>query len=169
MLSSNNSCVVSNRSADEWNQFNTSAIPEEVSAEDLSIHFTSLVDQVIQNDCSASNDVRLLKEFCTNKVIMTELSILPITVIDVCYTLIYLKQTGTCDLEGLDGKILKLSASIMADTLTYIYNLCTYKGCFPKVFKVAKVITIRKYGNKTDTSRFPFCQKLLKNTSTNMC
>ena len=129
-------------------------VPDEVSAEDLNIHFTSVADQVIQNDCSASNNLRLLREFCTSKGIMSGLTHPPISVIDVYYTLIHLKQTGTRDLEGLDSKILKLSAPIIADTLTYIYNLCIRKSCFPKVFKTVKVIPIYKHGAKTDTSNY---------------
>ena len=59
----------------------------------------------------------------------------PISVIDVYYTFIHLKQTGTRDLEGLDSKILKLSAPIIADTLTYFYNLCMHKSRFQNVSK----------------------------------
>ena len=83
---------------------------------------------------------------------MSELSLPLISVIDVYYTLIHLKQTGIRDLEGLDSKILKLSAPIIADILTYVYNLCIHKSCFPKVFKTAKVI--HKHGAKTDTSNY---------------
>ena len=68
--------------------------------------------------------------------------------------MIHIKQTGTRDLEGLDSKTPKLSAPIIADTLTYIYNLCIHKSCFPKVFKIAKVIPIYKHGAKTDTSNY---------------
>ena len=135
-------------------QLKNSAVPDEVSAEDLNIHLTSVADQVIRNDRSASNNMRLLREFCTSKGIMSELSLPPISVTDVYYTLIHLKQTGTRDLEGLDSKILKLSAPIIADTLTYVYNLCMHKSCFPKVFKTAKVIPIYKHGAKTDTSNY---------------
>ena len=125
-----------------------------MSAEDLNIHFTSVADIVIQSDCSASNNLRLLREFCTSKDIMSELTFPPITVVDVYHTLIRLTQSGTRDLEALDSKILKFSASVIADTLTYIYNLCTHKSCFPKVFKPAKVISIYKHGAKTDTSNY---------------
>ena len=135
-------------------QSKNSAVPDEVSAEDLNIHFTSVADQVIQNDRSAANNMRLLREFCTSKGIMSELSLPPISVIDVYYTLIHLKQTGTRDLERLDSKILKLSAPIIAYTLTYVYNLCIHKSCFPKVFKTAKVFPIYKHGAKTDTSNY---------------
>ena len=48
--------------------------------------------------------------------------------------LMHLKKTGTLRLDGLNGKILKLSASLISDTLTYVYNLFVQKmlhsGCF---------------------------------------
>ena len=125
-----------------------------MSTEDLNIHFTSVADQVIQNDCSASNNLRRLREFYASKGIMSELTFPPISVIDVYHTLIHLKQTGTRDLEGLDSKILKLSAPIIADSLTYMYNLCINKSCFLKVFKIAKVIPTHKHGAKADTSNY---------------
>ena len=105
--------------------------------------------------CSASNDLWLLREFCTSKGIMSELVFPPITVIDVSHTLIHLRQTGTCYLEGLDCKILKLSAPIIANTLTYIYNLCIHKSCFQKSSKSLKSsMYIYKHGAKTDTSNY---------------
>ena len=61
---------------------------------------------------------------------MSELTFPPISVIDVYHILIHFKQTGTRDLEGLDSKILTLSAPIIADSLTYMYNLCIYKSLF---------------------------------------
>ena len=103
-----------------------------MSAEDLNIHFTSVADQGI----------------------ISELTFPSVSVIDVYHTLIHLKQTGARDLEELDSKILKLSAPIIADTLTYIYYLCRHKSCFPNIFKIAKVVPIYKHGAKTDTSNY---------------
>ena len=155
-------------------QLKNSAVPDEVSAEALNIHFTSVADQVIQNDCSAFNNLPLLREFCTRKAFVTEVTFPTISVIDVYYTLIHLKQTGTRDLEGLDSQILRLSAPIIADTLTYAYNLCICKSCFPKVFKTAKVIHEYKHGAKLTLPTidryqfFPYCLDLLKNTYTSI-
>ena len=115
-----------------------SAVPDDVSADDLNIHFTSVAD------CSASNNLPLLREFCTSKGIMSELTFPPISIIDVYHTLILLKQTVMRGIDGLDSKILKLLAPIIADSLTYIYNLCIHKNCFPKVFKIAKVAPITR-------------------------
>ena len=135
-------------------QCKNSAVHDKVSAEDLNIHFTSVADQVIHNDCSSSYNLRLLRECCTGKDIMSELTFPPISVIDVYHTLIHLKQTGMRDLEGLDSKILNLSVPVVADTFTYIYNSGIHKSYFPKVFKLVKVIPIYKHGAKTDTSNY---------------
>ena len=141
-----------------------------MSAEDLNIHFTSVADQVIQNDCSASNDLRLLRDFCTSKGIMSELTFPPITVVDVYHTSSHVKQTGTCYLEGLKSKTLNLLTSTTAD----IYNLT--KAVFQKSSKSRKsslhtsmlpkltLLTIGRY------QVFCYCENLLKNTYThNRC
>ena len=76
------------------------------------------------------------------------------TVHEVYTALVHLKQTGTKGLDGIDGKILKLSAPVIAETLTYIYNLCLTKNKIPKAFKVAKVIPIYKSGDHSDPSNY---------------
>ena len=107
-----------------------------MSAKDLNVHFTSVADQVIQDDCSTSSDLRLLSDFCTSKGIMSELTFPPVTVVDVYHTLIHFKQTGTCDLEGIKSKTVNLLASTTVDTLTFIYNLT--RAVFQKSSKSQK-------------------------------
>ena len=65
-----------------------------------------------------------------------------------------LKQTGTRGLDDLDGKIIKMSAHVITETVTYIYNLCIDKNSFPKAFKQAKVIPIYKSGDNKDPSNY---------------
>ena len=76
------------------------------------------------------------------------------TVREVYKSLCHLKQSNTKGTDGLDGKILRLSAPFIAETLTYIYNLCIDKNTFPQVFKEAKVIPLFKSGDKSDPSNF---------------
>ena len=68
---------------------------------------------------------------------------------EVYNSLIHLKQTSARGLDGLDAKILKLSAPVIAESLTYIYNLCISKNQFPKAFKAARVIPIFKSGDRS--------------------
>ena len=56
--------------------------------------------------------------------------------------------------DGIDGKILRLSAPFITDTITYIYNLIIEKNKFPKVFKEAKVIPLYKSGDKSEPSNY---------------
>ena len=51
------------------------------------------------------------------------------------------KSTG-CD--GISVKLLKIALPYIAETLTYIYNLCIQKNVFPTAFKTAKVIPLPK-------------------------
>ena len=76
------------------------------------------------------------------------------TITEVYNALIHLKQTGTRGLDGLDGKILKLSAPLISDTLTYVYNLYTQKCCISAAFKQAKVISQFKSGKSSDPSNY---------------
>ena len=76
------------------------------------------------------------------------------TIFEAYQALLHLKQTGTRGLDCLDGKILKLAAPVITDSLTYIFNLCIDKHYFPRVFKQAKVIPLYKSGTPSDPSNY---------------
>ena len=109
---------------------------------------------MITIDNSTSNDLSELKQFCQEKHISSELQIPPISVFEIFNYLTHLKQSRTRGLDGIDSRILKLSAPVITDTLTYIFNLCLEKNYFPNAFKKAKVIPIYKSGNSTDPSNY---------------
>ena len=69
------------------------------------------------------------------------------TTAEVSNALVHLKQSGTRGHDDLGGKILKLSAPVICDTLTYIYNLRIEKCSIPVAFKQAKVIPLVKSEN----------------------
>jgi len=76
------------------------------------------------------------------------------TITKLYNALVHLKQTGTCGLDGLDGKILKLSATVISDTLTYVYNLCIQNCYVPAASKQAKVIPLFKSGKSSDPPNY---------------
>ena len=47
-------------------------------------------------------------------------------------------------LDSVNVQLLKLSLPYIVEPLTYVYNLCIQKSCFPSGFKTAKVIPIPK-------------------------
>ena len=76
------------------------------------------------------------------------------TITDVSKSLCHLKQSSTKGADGIDGKILRLSAPLITDTITYIYNLIVEKNKFPIAFKEAKVIPLYKSGDKFELSNY---------------
>ena len=127
---------------------------KEISPDKLNNHFANAADSVIAKDKSKSNDLSFLKRFCESKTSKSTLTIPPLATYDAYNALLQLKQTGTRGLDDLDGKIIKLCAPVITDTLTYIYSICTDKHYFPKGFKRAKVIPIYKLGGRKDLSNY---------------
>ena len=85
----------------------------------LSQNVSSVASKVIKTDNSPSNELTVLEQYCTEKI-SHEASALPfITVREVYKSLCHLKQSNTKGTDGLDGKILRLSAPFIAETLTY--------------------------------------------------
>ena len=125
-----------------------------VSPNKLNQHFSNIAQNIGIVDKSNQNDLLPLKTFLQTKKIRSIASLPAMTVIDVMKSLRQLKQSATRDLDGIDGRILKLSAPIIADTLTYIYNLCIDKKYFPLQFKQAKVIPIYKSGDPETPSNY---------------
>ena len=103
-----------------------------MSPDKLNNHFANVADIVIDKDKSKSNEWSFQKRFFESKTSKSTPSIPTVTVCEVYNALLQLKQTGTRDLEDLDGKIMKICAPVITDTLTYIYNLCMDKHYFPK-------------------------------------
>lgn len=64
----------------------------------------------------------------------------PMTVTEVYNALVHLQQIGTRAQGSLDGKIHKLPAPVISDTLTYVCNLCIQ----------AKLFLLSKSGRSSD-------------------
>ena len=130
------------------------SVSSDISPNTLNSHFANIAEKIITNDKWKENNLETLRMFCKSKVIKTELSIPPMTVTDVFSALSHLKQSGTKDINNLDSKIIKLSAPVITETLTYVYNLCIDKNYFPLIFKQAKVIPLFKSGDTSNPSNY---------------
>ena len=125
-----------------------------ISVEQLNGHFSTVAEKIITKNSTSNNTLDKLQEFCQSRNIQSKLVIPLLTVTDVYNALKHLKQSGTRDLDGLDTIILKLAALLIADTLTYVYNLCIIKNTFPRALKKAKVTPVCKSDNSADPSNY---------------
>lgn len=129
-------------------------IATELPVDCLNKHFSTVAEKVITNDYTRENDLLLLRDYCESKNIFTHLDIDFFSVHEVYKELSLLKQSKARGFDDLDSKILTMSAPIIAEHLTYIYNLCIEKCYFPQAFKDAKVIPLFKSGNPNDPSNY---------------
>ena len=126
----------------------------EISTDTLNKHFSTIAEEIIKADRSEYNDLLLLKQFCDSKLMRSNLQISYISIHEVYKELSSIKQSSSRGLDGLDSKILKISAHIISEHITYIYNLCIEKKCFPQTFKDAKVIPHFKSGDRSDPGNY---------------
>lgn len=144
-----------------WNE-------NDISPDEINNHFCSVASKVIKTDKSDENNLHILRKYCDTKI-KYEAQVIPFLSVSKVYnSLTHLKESSTKGTDEIDSKILRLSAPHIAESLTYIYNLCIEKSVYPKAFKEAKVIPLFKAGDKTDPSNFrpisvlPVLSKLLE-------
>ena len=125
-----------------------------IPADKLNDHFANIAEKTITEDKSDVNDLLKLKEFTKRKNVDNDLNIPYLTVSEVHNYLCTLKDSNARGLDGLDNKILKIAAPIIAESLTYIYNLCIQNAYFPSLLKSAKIFPIFKSGDASDPSNY---------------
>lgn len=65
-----------------------------------------------------------------------------------------LKNSRSCDADGLQIRPVKYVIDKISSVLTYIFNLCISTGVFPSKMQVARVVALYKKGDKTDVSNY---------------
>ena len=131
-----------------------SSVGTGLPAELLNQHFITVAERTIHANNTQSNDLTVLRDFCMSKQITSTLDIPYMSVHEVYKELCSLKQSNCTGLDGLDVKILKASAIIISESLTYIYNLCIAKSQFPQALKDSKVLPVFKSGDASDPSNY---------------
>ena len=134
------------------NSFTNAINGSDVSPYILNNHFCSVHSKMITTDESSNNSLIALKQYCTERIRHKGKPIPFMTVSGVCKSLCHIRQSSTIGTDGIDGKILRLSAPFIIVTITFIYNLIIEKNKFPKVFKEVKVIPLYKSGEKSESS-----------------
>ena len=123
-------------------------LPSELTPDVFNAHFISVVSKFLpddQTDGSQYNCLDRLLNFCRDRISQnTTFSIPPISVFEVGISISKLDNKKSTGCDGISVKLLKTALPYIAETLTYIYNLCIQKNVFPTAFKRAKVIPLPK-------------------------
>jgi hypothetical protein len=125
-----------------------------INADELNKHFNEVPRKTVVHDLTSNNNLSKLEAHCQEKKIDESATIPFLSVAEVYDYLRNLKQSNTRGLDNIDSKILKLSAPIIADSLTFIYNQCIAKNYFPLMLKQSKIVPLHKSGDKKDPSNY---------------
>ena len=122
--------------------------PEKI-VEQFNIPFTEigpkLASHLLQNNCNFKQYIPETNTTFKFRNISVK------TVIEVLKSLASGKATG---LDKISAKLLKISASAIADSLCRIFNKSAETGIFPTEWKNAKVFPLFKKDNKTDPNNY---------------
>lgn len=112
-------------------------------------HIVSLSDSIPSCSKKSDNYLRNLDKQCPN------FSFRHISVEQMFSVINNLSNSKCLDIYGLNSQILKVSASLISEVLTYLFNESILNHCFfPPELKNVKVIPVYKKGQKNDPSNY---------------
>ena len=112
----------------------------------LNDHFSSVAPKLV-GDKPPDTDFSVLQNFTSNKLNKNEYFELKlISVVEVFEQLLHLNINKSAGQDGIGPKFLKISAGIIAPSLTFLINKSIISGRFPEKFKSARVTPIHKGG-----------------------
>jgi hypothetical protein len=141
------------------NKNKSSDIPKNKTLDEINLHFLSIAKQLTEGafqnaDLYTCSDK--LKSHCSkqlkNKTQIFYIPLLSIT--DVIKYISNMKNTKASGIDGITCNHLKMAKNEIAESLTYIYNLCIHKNYFPLNFKTAKIRPIPKCKDLSDLNNF---------------
>lgn len=121
---------------------------QEVSGKELANafneYFVSLVKENNESDACKYINVRN-----NHSLFLT-----PVTSSEVISVFNALKNSKSCDSDGLQIRPVKYVIDLISPVLTHIFNLCLLDSVFPKQMQLAKVTVLYKKGNKNDLGNY---------------
>ena len=65
-----------------------------------------------------------------------------------------LNTNKSCGSDGIEAKFIVLASEVFSSVLAILFNACFNFGIFPTCFKTAKVVFVRKAGDKNDVTNY---------------
>ena len=143
--------------ASMWRAINTltkghtpanSNLLSELTPDVFNAHFVSVFSKFLpdhQTDGSQYNCPDRLVNVCSDRISQnTTFSVPPISVFEVGISISKMDHKKSTGCDGISVKLLNIALPYIAETRTFIYNLCIQWNVFPTAFKTAKVIPLPK-------------------------
>ncbi|KAK6182000.1 hypothetical protein SNE40_009773 [Patella caerulea] len=136
----------------EYHDFKTSD-PTQIT-EFMNEYFTNITDS-IKPPYKPIQQPHIIQNYINNQVPQNfPYDLPPISFPEVLKYLKNLQPKKATGLDNLGPKILKMSAEVIANSLTHIINLCLTNCIFPDQMKEAKIVPIFKKGSKEIISNY---------------
>lgn len=107
-------------------------------------HFINVTATVDILNSSAFTDTR------NNDSIFLE----PVVEPEVRSVLLQLKNSASCDADGIQVRPVKYVVDMIAPALSHIFNLCLATSVFPKRMQIAKVLALHKEGSVNELGNY---------------
>lgn len=92
-------------------------------------------------------------EYVKNRNVQS-LYLSPITAHEVSSTIKGIKNSTSCDVDGIQIRPVKEVSDVIAPILAHIFNVCLTKSVFPVNMQVAKVTVLYKKGDRNDLGNY---------------
>jgi hypothetical protein len=141
---------------------NKSRSPFKLDPDAMNMYFSNVVSDMLGTtygndvlDENMSVDNVKIREFVSSRLRPGVTFDIPfLTSSDVLVYLNSLKTKKAAGIDGISPYFIKMGAPCIYKSLTYIYNLCIYKGIVPTAFKCGKVTPIHKKGSFDDMNNY---------------
>jgi hypothetical protein len=145
-----------------YNNKNKSTIIDHITTKNGSIHnktkiadeFNNFFVSVGKNLASVIPDSGMEFKGFLRDSLSQSIFLLPPTDNEVYNVIQSLNKSNSTGPDAISSKILQLSASIIAQPLTFIISKSFETGCFPSAFKIAKVTPIHKKGDADNIENY---------------
>lgn len=78
----------------------------------------------------------------------------PVTAHEVLSTIKSIKNSASCDIDGIQIRPVKDVSDVIAPTLADIFNICLTNSVFPLNMKIAKVTVLYKKGDRNNFGNY---------------
>ena len=120
-----------------------------IDIDELNLHFCQIGQHRLDQFKTSSEEFTNLMNDCP-----TTMFCFPASDSEILRIISSLENKTSSSIDGINKRILKISAVVLVPYLTSIFNSMTDSGVFPSCLKVATITPLWKSGEKTDPNNY---------------